>query len=250
MFQPLAHLHVRQLTNGRKGMMLLVLALMPIGITALYMTGGATDPAVNLWFLFGIYPYLMGLLVSLVYGTSIMHAEIDGKTLVYLFTRPVPKWKVVVAKYVATVGFIGLPMMISLGIAWSVLGMPGGIVGIGALVIQLAVGLIAWTGIFAAVGLLVPKHAVPVGIVYALVMELVFTLIPALVNYLTINFYQRSIMVEMFGNAGQPPNRMVGDAPLMVALLVPVLIGGVGVAVAAWVSTHRQFVESHAQAGA
>ena len=257
-FQPLAHLHVRQLMNGRKSVVLIVLAVMPLFMVGIYQTGGGLLQAgsdrtlADLAFLYAVYGWATCLLTALIYGTSILHAEVEGKTISYLFTRPVPKWKVLLAKYVATVAVVALPLIASLTLGWLMLSAPGGIVGITALVLQTVVGLIAWIGVFSFVGLALPKHPIPIGILYALVMEVGFTLVPAVINYFTVGYYQRSILLASMGVTSKSlpgvVGRVIGTQPLIVALLAPLAIGAIGVA--CYVTTHKQFVESQAQAGA
>jgi ABC-2 type transport system permease protein len=41
------------------------------------------------------------VLLSVVFGTSVITQEIEQKTIVYLLTRPVPRWQVLLAKYAA-----------------------------------------------------------------------------------------------------------------------------------------------------
>jgi len=63
------------------------------------------------------YLQLIILILALFYGTSVCSEEVEGKTLPYLLTRPIPKSAVVLGKYAAyTVIVIG---MISLGMVFS-----------------------------------------------------------------------------------------------------------------------------------
>ena len=63
------------------------------------------------------YLQLIILILALFYGTSVCSEEVEGKTLPYLLTRPVPKSAVVLGKYAAyTVIVIG---MVSLGLVLS-----------------------------------------------------------------------------------------------------------------------------------
>jgi ABC-type transport system involved in multi-copper enzyme maturation permease subunit len=71
----------------------------------------------NLIMLF--YLQLIILILALFYGTSVCSEEIEGKTLPYLVTRPIPKAAVVLGKYAAyTVVMIGI---VTLGLVFSFL---------------------------------------------------------------------------------------------------------------------------------
>ena len=77
-------------------------------------------------YLFLLYPQTLCLLLALLYGASIPGSELEGRTLTYLFTRPIARWRVVVGKYLAIVAAMLPPMLGSLVIAWFLLGQPGG----------------------------------------------------------------------------------------------------------------------------
>jgi ABC-2 type transport system permease protein len=71
----------------------------------------------NLIMLF--YLQLIILILALFYGTSVCSEEIEGKTLAYLVTRPIPKAAVVVGKYAAyTAVMVGI---VTLGLVFSFL---------------------------------------------------------------------------------------------------------------------------------
>src|SRR4030067_1669114 len=71
----------------------------------------------NLIMLF--YLQMIILIVALFYGTSVCSEEVEGKTLPYLITRPVPRAAVVLGKYAAyTAIMIG---MVTLGLVFSFL---------------------------------------------------------------------------------------------------------------------------------
>src|SRR5437764_3590276 len=45
-------------------------------------------------------------LASAIYTTSIVSQEVEQKTIVYLLTRPVPRWKLLLTRYVASVAVV------------------------------------------------------------------------------------------------------------------------------------------------
>lgn len=50
---------------------------------------------------------LLGL-VSAIYTTAIISQEVEQKTIIYLLTRPVPRWQLLVARYLASVIVVSL----------------------------------------------------------------------------------------------------------------------------------------------
>jgi len=77
-------------------------------------------------YLFLLYPQAVCLLLALFYGTSVLGDELDGKTLTYLFTRPLPRWHFVLGKYLGIGPGAAGPTALSLLAAWLIAGAPGG----------------------------------------------------------------------------------------------------------------------------
>ncbi|MBN2409496.1 MAG: ABC transporter permease [Candidatus Aminicenantes bacterium] len=71
----------------------------------------------NLIMLF--YLQLIVLILALFYGTSVCSEEVEGKTLPYLITRPIPKAAVVLGKYAAYTAVV--TAMVTLGLVLSFL---------------------------------------------------------------------------------------------------------------------------------
>ena len=76
--------------------------------------------------LYILYPQSLCILASLLYGATLLAAEIEDKTLVYLFTRGQARWKVLVGKYLATVLVLTLLVTASMTIAYALFGAPRG----------------------------------------------------------------------------------------------------------------------------
>lgn len=149
--------------------------------------------------LFVIYPQTLCILLALLYGASLLAAELEAKTITYLFTRPLSRAKILWGKYLAVVLTLSLPTVASLAIAWGILGMPGGPSYLGALSVATVLGLSAYNALFLLVGLLLPTRAMVSCLVYAVLFEYILSFVPALVNMLTITYHLRSIAVNLAG---------------------------------------------------
>jgi hypothetical protein len=148
-------------------------------------------------YLFAIYPWILALLFALLYGPALLGAELENKTLTYLFTRPVSRWKFVFGKYLAVI-FILIPAMgLSLFISWLFLERPGGWNLFAANLLASCGGILAYNALFTLLGFLVPRRAVVLSLIYAGVFEVALSFVPALVNNLTVNYYLRSIVFEL-----------------------------------------------------
>jgi ABC-2 type transport system permease protein len=162
-------LTTKALLGRRRGLFLLilpiVLLLMAIGVRmAAGVDAGITTRLLAAFGVGTIVP-LLGLII----GTGVIGPEIDDGSIVYILSKPLPRSTIVLSKLAVAIGcvvlFAGVPMLLA-GII--MVGLQGG------LAVGYAVGAIAAGIAYAAVFLLlavVTKHAVVVGLFYALIWE-------------------------------------------------------------------------------
>lgn len=63
---------------------------------------------------------LIGVLVAVATGTALVHSEIKQRTLSTVLSRPLPRWRFVVGKYLGLAGALaaGQAVMLALGLGW------------------------------------------------------------------------------------------------------------------------------------
>ncbi|MBM4062739.1 MAG: ABC transporter permease [Planctomycetes bacterium] len=194
-------------------------------------------------YLFLLYPQAVCLLLALFYGTSVLADELDGKTLTYLFVRPLPRWRFVAGKYLGIVASLALPTAASLGAAWLIAGAPGGATLIGALLAATLAALCAYNALFVLFGFLVPRRAMIVALLYGVVFEFVGSFVPALVNEFTVTYYLRSLVARLLDvEIPREIARVVGGASVPGASLALLLITVVSLALAARLAARREYV--------
>ena len=192
-------LSLRQMLGGKKIWILAVFLSLPILLLALILSQGgfdipehAEDFALTV-FLYVMYPQALCIFAALLYGASLLAAEIEEKTLTYLFTRALPRWKVLLGKYLATATALSLMTVASMSVAHLLCGLPNGARTWMALAAAVTGACFAFTAVFCLLGLYVPRRAIPVGLIYAVVVEGVLSTVPAVVNELTVSYYLRSV---------------------------------------------------------
>jgi ABC-type transport system involved in multi-copper enzyme maturation permease subunit len=150
----------------------------------------------NLIMLF--YLQMIILIVALFYGTSVCSEEVEGKTLPYLITRPVPRAAVVLGKYAAyTAVMIG---MVTLGLVFSFLvlnldrlldpslyGLLGRYLGV------LLLGLIAYGAFFSFLGSSL-KRSIFFGLLFSFGWENIIQYFPGSTQRLAIAHYLKSFL--------------------------------------------------------
>lgn len=245
----------QMLGSGKIWVLSLFLGLPVLLIIVVLVAGGldidgADEEMAAGMFLYVLYPQSLCILAALLYGSSLLASEIEDKTLVYLFTRAVPRWHVLVGKHIATVAVLTAMVGVSMTISYLLFGMPVGIRLWFALLTSIFFGTLAYTAIFAFLGLLVPRRAIPVGLIYAVVFELFLSFVPAVINEVTVSYYLRSLAFEIADVASQlatgidiPPEvmRMIGGAGVGGAVLALALITAGALGLSALVMRRREW---------
>lgn len=202
-----------------------------------------TLDAICTGYLFLLYPQVICLLLALFYGTSVLGHELSGKTLTYLFTRSLPRWKFVVGKYLGIVSALVVPACLSLLASWLILGGEGGLNAVAALAVGTAGALIAYTAIFIMFGFLVPRRAMIAAILYGVVFELILSFMPALVNRLTVTYYLRSLVADMLEiQIPREASRIIGGATPQASLFALAIITLCALAISSLLAAHKEYL--------
>ncbi|GAB1823072.1 ABC transporter permease [Herbidospora sp. RD11066] len=155
---------------GRKRVWLL--ALLPISLIAIaflfrFIGGGDESVAVELMSTFAIGTMLP--LLGLIAGTGVIAPEIEDGTIIHLMSKPISRPVIAFTKYLVAaslmVGFSVIPTYIA---AYVLIGSESGIAA-GFALGSLFAG-IAYAAVFFLLGV-VSRHAVTIGVIYALVWE-------------------------------------------------------------------------------
>ncbi len=243
---PLQALTARQMLGGGRIWILAAFLSLPVLLLlATVLARGFNFPdqgAVAGILLYVLYPQSLCILATLLYGSSLLAAEIEDKTLVYLFTRSLPRWRVLVDKYVAIVLVLTALTGTSMSVSFLLLGAPVGARLWLALMVTILCATLSYTAIFALLGLLVPRRAIPVGLIYAVVVEFVLSFVPALVNELAASHYLRSLAFHI-ARIPLPDAAMqiVGGATLSDSILALLVIPLLSLSLSAWIVHRREW---------
>lgn len=143
------------------------------------------------WVIFALFlAFLMPLLV-LAYATSSMGSERESRTMIWLQTRPIPRWAIYLAKLLGT-----LPWTVGIALgAFCLLCWAGGDYGRRALVnywSPVIAGAIAFTALFHLVGAVFRRPSV-IGLVYVFFFETLVGSLPGSLKQLSLSYYVRSL---------------------------------------------------------
>ncbi|HEY5476378.1 MAG TPA: ABC transporter permease subunit [Tepidiformaceae bacterium] len=171
-------LTIRQLLGRRRAFLMAAFGLLPIGAAVIFRMSAPNVDAQR-WtvvvLLNGLVVTTLLPLVALVFGTSAMGGEIEDGTAVYLLSKPVPRWQVVIAKllaaWLATSLLVGLSTVISGIIAMNGAPQDGIVIGFA---IAMMLGALVYTAIFVLLSI-VTSRALIAGLIYVFFWESVVT---------------------------------------------------------------------------
>jgi len=176
----------------------------PVMLTLLVSQyGRVTADATDAWggILFFVCEIIC-LLQLLLWATPWLYSELEGKSWSYLAVRPGGKSAVLLGKYfaAATRTMMGtlFALSVSLLIAqpvdgWKVFLVLGFIV---------AISSFSYAAVFVFLGAIIPRRSMVLAVGYCLVIELLVSFIPAMINKISIQFRLRSILFAWMDSWG------------------------------------------------
>lgn len=151
-------------------------------------------------------------LASAIFSTTVVSQEIEQKTIVYLLTRPVPRWKLLLFRSLASVTVVALVgFLCAVGVAVAVFGMEG--LGKDLLwndVKGIVMGALAYGSLFILVSLLI-NRAMIFNLLFAFGWEISVPNMQGNMYWLSIGSYLSAV-------SERPSTGGMGSQPLMGAL--------------------------------
>jgi ABC-2 type transport system permease protein len=158
---------------------------------------------------------------TLVFASASLGDLHEDGTLVYIWLRPVARWRIVAAAIASTLT-VTLPV-VTVPMAISALVTGAGSALVGATVVACVVAVIGYTGVFTWLGLRI-KRALVWGLAYILVWEGFVARAGANTARLSIRSQTRSLLARL----ADGPERLI-EVSLTTAIVVPLLAAAVGV---------------------
>lgn len=147
------------------------------------------------WVVFAIHLGFLLPLVNLAFASQAIGGEREGRTMIWLLTRPLPRPAIYVAKWL---GVLPWCMAISL-VTLAALGWAGGPVGrdaAWAFAPAVALGSIAYASVFHLLGAIVRRPAV-MGLAYLFFFETLVANLPGSLKFLSLNYYVKSLLYDV-----------------------------------------------------
>lgn len=231
-----------------------LLGLIPVALAVIVRivlhgrSGDITAVFTEILMVFFLQFYIV--ILSLFYGTSVVAEEVEGRTLSYLITRPVPKPAIVLGKYAAYALLMFLIVAVSLSLSFFIMNAARladpslyltflGYLGV------LGLGILAYTAFFAFLGTIL-KRAILVGLVFGFGWENVIQYFPGSTQRFSIVHYLKSLLPyrPASGGGGRLTLLLFRLEPTSPALAVLVLaaIAGVFLALACLLFRMKEYL--------
>jgi ABC-type transport system involved in multi-copper enzyme maturation permease subunit len=174
------------------------------------------------WVLFSLFLSFLLPLWSLSFATDALGGEREARSLVWLLTRPLPRWSIYLAKYLGVLPWVLGFNLGGFALICLVAGEPG------ELAFRLFWPAVAMSGVaFAAVfhlfGATVRRPTV-VALGYSFFLETILGDMPGLLKRVSVTFYTRCIMFEVAGEYGLTPEKPAVYQPVTATTAWVVLI--------------------------
>ena len=229
----------------------LTLALFPVAIMIFFRANADIDNR-RIWaFVFYLLiPQAVCILGLLLWISPVLSNELESRTWVYLAVRPGGKVAVLLGKYLNGVCWTASAALMGLGLSIAVVtGQLRGpfeeplVLGL-ALALLILASCLAYGSLYLLLGVLFPRRAMVVCVAYTLVVEVLVSIIPAIVNQLTVqhrlfNLLFKTLDLEIDGLPFQ-----LDSSPVWLHLAALVGYTLLNLSVAAFVLQHREYSTS------
>ena len=165
------------------------------------------DPDANTWLeLFEVLTVLLVVVPALHLAPWLVE-ELDERTYTYLWSRPLPRWALLLGKLIALVPIVMAVCAVTLSACF--LAMYGGDTGshlemLGGSLMALCLGVVGWSATAIGIGGIVPRYATATVIVYFMFLDTAIGSMPFSVQYLGLSFHVREIQLSLVRDTGDP----------------------------------------------
>jgi len=228
-------LSLRQLGGRRRLLLVILLTVLPLVLAAVFRLRSSDTASFEAVFinstLDGMIIGTILPIVTMALATTAFGHELEDHTLSHLVLKPISRWRIVLAKLLASI-VIGAPPLIACSVVATVLGLHGGIQTLGAVTLALLLGVAAYAAVFTWAGL-VTTRALGFALIYVLLWEGVMSTFLGGIRYLSVRAYVLAILYGVDGNSFDVLSQRVIEFPAALVGVVAVVI------VFFWLTTRR-----------
>ena len=194
-FNALIGLTFRQIATVRRMIIVALLVAVPIGGSVMLVAFNLTSETAALIFDLSIFATVLPI-VALVVASPVFSDEIEDRTLPILALTPIPRWQIVIPKWITAFAVAVVPVAVSAFISAIIASDTNAYTSAIAVAIGTVFGCLCYTSLFAFLGTITGRSVI-IGLLYIVAWEALFAnVIPAL-NYLSIGQFAVAIAAQI-----------------------------------------------------
>ena len=144
---------------------------------------------------FGLIPEVITLFGLLLWVPPLVHAELEGRTWIYLAVRPRGRVSVLLGKYMTAVAWTTLAGWTSATVCVLIARPENGLRLWCTTVALVAIASMSYGALYGLFGVWLHRRAMVLAVAYTLIFELLVSLIPAVINKCTVQYRLRGLFV-------------------------------------------------------
>jgi ABC-2 type transport system permease protein len=224
-------LTLRQQAARKSTLLLLGLALLPVLLALLFrLTDNEEDP--QTWTSEALYAGLIVTVVlpitALMFGTSVIGDELEDGTAVYLMTKPLPRWEILLPKLIAAWLLTSAILVVSTALSGLIAIDDGSRDIVYGAVLAIVLGSLVYTALFVMLSVL-STHALIIGLVYVFLWEGALAGLFEGVRYLSVRHYTLGVADWASGQIPDTFDAYVnGGTALLLMAIVTVAAAAIG----------------------
>ncbi len=187
----------RAFTISRLAWMLSLMAFPP-GLLFLVNMAARNEPRVEVVsiLIFILCACVVCMMSVFLWATPVLSSELEGRSWVYLAVRPYGPIAVLIGKYLVAVSWAVPVGLVSATLSVFVFNAEdrGHLIAVHSGLVLLS--CLAYSALFLLIGVIAPKKCMVAGIIYTIIFEVAFALIPAAVNMLTVQYRLRCLLIR------------------------------------------------------
>jgi ABC-2 type transport system permease protein len=188
-------LTLRQQVLRKSTLLLIGLAVLPVLVALLFRLTD-TDDNPQTWTSEVLYRGLIVTavlpLTALMFGTSVIGDEMEDGTAIYLLTKPIPRWEILLPKLIAPWLLTSTILVVSTVVSGLVAIESGGRDVVYGAAVAMVLGALVYTVLFVMLSI-VSTHALIIGLIYVFIWEGAVAGLFEGVRYLSVRHYTLAV---------------------------------------------------------
>ena len=244
---------LRRTILSKKTRYMLMAMSLPVLLAVYYRIHGASEspgPVLSTIMSLLFLQFLL-VLVALLYASAIVADEVDSRTIICLFTRPVRRYSIIAGKFMAYMLEAPLILIIPMLLTYLIIATGNGIfsnplLSLGNFGKQICVtilALVAYGAIFAFLGTW-SKRPVVLGLLFAFGWEKIVFMVPGVIRKFSVIHYLMSIFPggkAMKGFRMHLPPGVIPDSSLLSSVVTLLIIGTIFLALTIFTIYRKEY---------